>query len=77
MKMYRTRKTEKDLCGTSWMLMALLWSGRPIPDRDVCESLKMFHKEEEQESSVDGVLRWLSGGSGGLPAIKMARCCTK
>ena len=58
--MYRTRKTEKDLCGTSWMLMALLWSGRPIPDRDVCESLKMFHKEEEeQESSVEGLLRCL------------------
>ena len=76
--MYRTRKTEKDLCGTSWMLMALLWSGRPIPDRDVCESLKMFHKEEEgEESSVDGVLRCLSGGSDGLPAIKMVRCCTK
>ena len=77
MIMYRTRKTEKDLCGTSWMLMALLWSGRPIPDRDVCESLKMFHKEEEQESSVDGLLRCLSGRSDGLPAIKMVRCCTK
>ena len=75
MKMYRTRKTEKDLCGTSWMLMALLWSGRPIPDRDVCESLKMFHKEEE-ESSVDGLLRCLSE-SDGLPAIKIVRCCTK
>ena len=76
--MYRTRKKEKDLCGTSWMLMALLWSGRPIPDRDVCESLKMFHKEEEEEeSSADGVLRCLSGGADGLPAIKMVRCCTK
>ena len=68
MKMYRTRKTEKDLCGTSWMLMALLWSGRPIPDRDVCESLKMFHKEEDEESSLDGLLRCLSE-SDGLPAI--------
>ena len=77
MKIYRTRKTEKDLCDTSWMLMALLWSGRPIPDRDVCESLKMFHKEEDEESSVDGLLRCLSGGSDGLPAIKMVRCCTK
>ena len=75
--MYRTSKTEKDLCGTSWMLMALLWSGRPIPDKDVCESLKMFHKEEEEESSADGVLRCLSGASDGLPAIEMVRCCTK
>ena len=77
MIMYRTRKTEKDLCGTGWIMMALLWSGRPIPDRDVCESLKMFHKEEDEESSVDGLLRCLSGGSDGLPAIKMVRCCTK
>ena len=76
MIMYRTRKTEKVLCDTSWMLMALLWSGRPIPDRDVSESLKMFHKEEE-ESSADGVLRCLSGGADGLPAIKIVRCCTK